>query len=96
MINEVEPLTKKDEQRYICKFMFDTSKKEVNFDLNEEISTDTAKRYSFVGTIGGPNTPQWCTTVKTPDYFLTETIPTLLKQDIPERYKSKVQNGYHV
>ena len=92
MINEVEPLTKKDEQRYICKFMFDTSKKEVNFGLNEEISTDTAKRYSFVGTIGGPNTPQWCTTVKTPDYFLTETIPTLLKQDIPERYKSKVQN----
>jgi CRISPR-associated protein Csh1 len=92
MISKVEPLTRKGEQRYVCKFMFDTSKQEIAFDLNEEISNDTSKKYMFVGTIGGPNSPQWCTTVKTPDYFLTETIPTLLKQDIPEEYRTKIQN----
>lgn len=91
MISKVEPLTKKGEQKYVCKFMFDTSRQEITFDLNEEISNDTAKKYLFVGTIGGPNAPQWCTTVKTPDYFLTETIPTLLKQDIPIEYKAKIQ-----
>lgn len=91
MISEVEPLTKKGEQRYVCKFMFDTSKEELSFDLNEEISTDTTKKYRFVGSVGGPNTAQWCTTVKTVESFLTETIPTLLNQEIPLQLKGKLQ-----
>ena len=45
MISKVEPLTRKGEQRYVCKFMFDTSKQEIAFDLNEEISNDTSKIY---------------------------------------------------
>lgn len=92
MIKTVDPFTRKGEKKFVCKFMFNSHTQELTFDLNEEISTDTAKKYMFVGTIGGPNSPQWCTTVKTPDYFLTETIPTLLRQELPEEIMRKIES----
>ena len=70
--------TKKNKQLYILKIDFDTKDDKINVDVNEEMKGNSAYEYFFVGSADGANAPQWYASATSINYFITETIYTLL------------------
>jgi len=73
-----------EEKSYVVKINFSTKEKSITIDSAEKVKPNTARDYVYVGTAEGSNSSQWFASTKSFAYFLTETIPNLVEQSIPE------------
>ncbi|NLO90100.1 MAG: TIGR02556 family CRISPR-associated protein [Clostridia bacterium] len=80
-IQEV-PYEKNGKKQHVCKFIFDTKNLIFDVDVSEEIDQDTAKKYLFIDSVGGPNSPQWYITSKGSSYILSELFPNLKERGL--------------
>ena len=79
--------TSKEGSLYLIKFNFSTKDVCLTIDGSEQIDPHTVYKYLYVGTVSGPNSPQWYVTNASPDFHLTETINNLsikIKSHSPE------------
>ena len=58
------PSIKNNRQQHICKFVFDTKKKELRIDVKEEMDDNSSRQYLHVGSVDGPRSAQWFATVR--------------------------------
>ncbi len=89
-ILELQP-TKKNKQLNILKFKFDLNNQRLEIDTSEEMDNDTAKKYRYVGSADGPNSPQWFASSTSSNYHLTETFYHLSRMDFGEDLNLKVK-----
>lgn len=95
LIKKVEPLTKKQEHRYVCKIKFDTINNKVyvdkygNNNLNE-IDVKTSKKYNYVGNPKA-NSPKWYCSSTTYKYFFTDTLMELSKRHFNDELDKKIK-----
>ncbi|SHF05305.1 TIGR02556 family CRISPR-associated protein [Caloramator proteoclasticus] len=90
IIKELEPEVK-GKVRYVFKLNFDTQDLKIDIDVNEEMSSDTAYKYCFVGSADGANSPQWYASSSSLGYFLNQTIYNLNSIDLGEFLNSKMK-----
>lgn len=97
LIKEVEP-TRKGKQLHVLKFDFRTEERRLEIDANEEMDNNSSKKYLFIGSADGSNSPQWYTTATSSNYHLAETIFNLtrinLGHDLNEKTKCILENYY--
>lgn len=91
LIKAVPSKNKNQKQMHVLKFCFDTEKMEFKLDVKEEIDSNTAEKYLFVGSADGPASPQWFATSNSYLYHITETFSNLAKVDLGEKLNSKVK-----
>lgn len=90
LVDEV-PVIKNEKQRYILKYCFSTEKKELRIDISEQMKKSSSRKYLYIGSAPGANSPQWYATATNELYHLTETIPNLMKQDFGEEWNRKIK-----
>ncbi|WP_461205018.1 TIGR02556 family CRISPR-associated protein [Clostridium sp. DL1XJH146] len=91
LIQDVQIKDKKENCKYILKFKFYTKENKVKIDLNEELSQASTKKYLFIGSAAGANSPQWYATAKNIWYHLSETIPNLCSHNFGDELNAKLQ-----
>lgn len=89
-ILNLQPI-KKNKQLNVLKFDFKLKNNTLNIDIDEEMDKDTAKKYTFVGSADGPNSPQWYVSSVSSNYHLTETIYNLSKMNFGQELNSKIK-----
>jgi CRISPR-associated protein Csh1 len=95
------PTIKNNRQQHICKFIFDTKKKELKIDVKEEMDDNSSHRYLHVGSVDGPRSAQWFATSTASSYILSELFPNLLEmqglieEDIITKSQSIVEQFYY-
>lgn len=89
-ILNLQPI-KKNKQLNVLKFDFKLKNNTLNIDIDEEMDKDTAKKYTFVGSADGPNSPQWYVSSVSSNYHLTETIYNLSKMNLGQELNSKIK-----
>lgn len=82
LIEEIE-IPKDDEKYFVAKIDFSTEQKNITINCAEEMDDETVRKYVYVGSAEGSNSPQWFASTRTFAYFLTQTIPNLVERSIP-------------
>lgn len=90
LIQNVESVRKK-KQLYVLKFNFLLDEEKLEIDALEEMDSNSAKKYLFVGSASGPNSPQWFVTSTSSNYHLSETISNLSEMDLGEGLNYKIK-----
>jgi CRISPR-associated protein Csh1 len=90
LIQVVEPI-RKNKQLNVLKINFDLDNDRLIFDVNEEMDINTSKKYNYIGSASGPNSPQWYVTSTMINYHITETIFNLSNQDFSEELNKKIK-----
>lgn len=90
IIEELEPEVR-GKRRYVFKLNFNTNETKIELDLDEEMDNETAKRYCFVGSADGANSPQWYAASKGLGYFLNQTIYNLIKINLGDELNNKIK-----
>lgn len=68
IIEELEPEVK-GKRRYVFKLNFRNDEEKIEIDTNEEMDSNTAYKYCFVGSADGANSPQWYASSKSIGFF---------------------------
>lgn len=99
LIQEVNNI-KKNKLLNVLKINFDLENDKLSFDVNEEMDSSTAKKYNYIGSASGPNSPQWYVSSTMINYHLTETIFNLSKQslgyELDKKVKKVLENYYYL
>lgn len=91
LVKDLEPIKNK-KTLHVLKFLFDTNSLKLKLDCNEEMGQDTAKRYLFIGSAPGANSPQWYATTNNTLFHITETIANIeSKVDLGEELNNKIK-----
>lgn len=89
IIEELEPEVK-GKRRHVFKLNFKTNEIKLQIDLDEEMDSETAYKYCFVGSADGANSPQWYASSKGLGYFLNQTLFNLTNIDLGEVLNRKL------
>ncbi|WP_420794714.1 TIGR02556 family CRISPR-associated protein [Fervidobacterium nodosum] len=90
LIKELPAKDKKGNLYHVLKLKF--SKENLELDVSEEIDSDTARKYLYIGTADGPNAPQWYAANNKITYFLSETLFNLTNIDFGEPLNQKLKH----
>lgn len=93
ILNFIEKLQPKrrNKQLNVLKFNFLLEEDKLEIDVNEEIDSNTAKKYTFVGSADGSNAAQWYASSTSSNYHLTETLYNLSQIDLGLELNKKIQ-----
>lgn len=89
-IEELQP-TRRNKQLNVLKFNFLLAEDRLEINVNEEMDSNTAKKYTFVGSADGSNSPQWYVSSTSSNYHLTETFYNLSNIDLGVELNEKIQ-----
>ncbi len=89
-IEELQP-KRRNKQLNVLKFNFLLEEDKLEIDVNEEMDSNTAKKYTFVGSADGSNAAQWYASSTSSNYHLTETLYNLSQIDLGLELNKKVQ-----
>ncbi len=98
LIKEVEPV-RRNKQQHVMKIKFYTKEEKLELDAKEEIDENTAEKYMFIGSVNGPNSPQWYATSSSINYHISETIYNMSHMDFGESFNEKIKkllNEYYI
>jgi CRISPR-associated protein Csh1 len=91
LIKDVPSKNRKGKQTHVLKFCFSTQKDELKLDAKEEVDSNTALKYAFIGSADGPASPQWFVTSSSYLYHITETLYNLTKVDLGSELNGKLK-----
>lgn len=90
IIEELVPEVK-GKRRQVFKLNFKTNEIKLELDLDEEMDSETAYKYCFVGSADGANSPQWYASSKGLGYFLNQTVFNLTNIDFGDELNNKIK-----
>lgn len=90
LIKELPTTDKKGNPYHVLKLKF--SEENLELDVSEEMDSDTVKKYLYIGTADGPNSPQWYASNHKITYFLSETLFNLTNIDFGEPLNQKLKH----
>ena len=96
-VKKIQLKTKKEENRYVIKIDFNLQKKAIALDI-EELDSNSATKYLFLGREGGPNNTQWYITFDKCNNLISQSLPNILGRlqdcELKEKIKSVIETFF--
>ncbi|WP_040214148.1 TIGR02556 family CRISPR-associated protein [Clostridium polynesiense] len=95
LVKEVEPIKNK-KQLQVLKIIFNTENNTYSIECSEEMNLKTSKKYLFIGSAPGANSPQWYCTSTNSFYHFSETVYNLMnRQELGDELCKKLQGIFN-